>query len=120
MPATVATVLVFEENAAMQELIDQVLREAGHRVLGTKNSLEAVELVRRVRIDVLIAGALLDEEREELIHEFCSIQPALAVVSMCGPDDELGQVETCATLSSPVSLDELLAAVEAALGNRES
>lgn len=46
-----ATILVLEDNAAVQELIEH-LRDSGHRILSTQNALEALAVVRRVRIDV--------------------------------------------------------------------
>jgi CheY-like chemotaxis protein len=106
-----ATILVLEENAAVQELIDQALREAGHSVLATKNSLEAIEIVRRVRVDVLVAGELFDEQRQEIVDELRSIQPGLGVVSTVGPDDDLQESDVTARLSPPFSLDDLRAAV---------
>ena len=113
-----ATVLVLEENAAVQELVDQALRESGHRILSTKHALEAVELARRVRIDVLIAGVLLEERTRALIGELRSIQPDLHVVGICDPDDDLEGIERTTRLSSPFSLDELRDAVAAALDGR--
>lgn len=102
-----ATILVLEENAAVQELIDQALRESGHRVLTTKNALEALELVRRVRIDVLIVGLLLDELGQTLVGEFHSIQAGMRIVIISGPDDDLAGIDHSARLSSPFSLDDL-------------
>jgi CheY-like chemotaxis protein len=107
------TVLVLEENAAVQELIDQALRESGHRVLSTKHALEAVELARRVRIDVLVAGVLLEERTHALIGELRSIQPDLQVVGICDPDDDLQGIERATRLSSPFSLDDIRTAVAA-------
>src|SRR5438874_2101538 len=49
-PTISATILVLEANAAVLELIDQMLRESGHRVLSTNNGLEAVEVLRRVHV----------------------------------------------------------------------
>lgn len=113
-----ATILVLEENAAVQELIDQALRESGHRVLTTKNALEALELVRRVRIDVLIVGLLLDERGQTLVGEFHSIQAGIRIVIISGADDELDRIEQSARLSSPFSLDDLREATAAALESR--
>lgn len=119
MPAAVpATILVLEENAALQELIDQALRESGHRVLSTKNALEALEVVRRVQIDVLVAGALLEERGHTLVGELRSIQPGLRIVSIGGPDDYLEEIGPCTRLSSPFSLDELREAAAAGLNGR--
>jgi DNA-binding NtrC family response regulator len=113
-----ATILVLEENAAVQELIDQALRESGHRVLTTKNALEALELVRRVRIDVLIVGLLLDERGQTLVGEFHSIQAGIRIVIISGADDELDRIDHSARLSSPFSLDDLREATAAALESR--
>jgi DNA-binding NtrC family response regulator len=110
-----ATILVLYENAAVQDLIDQALRESGHRVLSTENALEALEVVRRIRIDVLVAGGLHEERRESLVAELRSVQPDLRIVSIYGPDDTLENVDRNAGLSSPVSLDELRELVTANL-----
>src|SRR5437879_4457123 len=114
-----ATILVLEENAAVQELIDQALLESGHRVLSTKNALEALEVVRRVRIDVLIVGLLLEERGQILVGEFHSIQAGMRIVSISGPDDEFDGIASSERLSSPFSLDDLREAVAAALKSRE-
>ena len=103
-----ATILVLEENAAVEELIDQTLRASGHRVLTTQNALEALEVVRRIQIDVLVVGVLLGERgRQTLVGEFRSIQAGLRIVSISGPDDDLKGIDPSACLSSPFSLDDL-------------
>lgn len=117
---TEGTILVLEENAAVQELIDQVLRESGHRVLSTNNSLEALDVVRRVHVDVLVVGALLEVRRQRVVDELCSIQPGLEVVSICGRHDELLQTKLGTSLSAPFSLDELCSVVADALAAPES
>jgi DNA-binding response OmpR family regulator len=81
-----ATILVLEENAAVQELIDQALRESGHRVLTTNNALEALELLQRIRVDIVVVGDLLDERGQTLLGELHSVQAGLRIVSVSGPD----------------------------------
>jgi len=54
-----ATILVLERNVAVQELIEQVLRDAGHRVLCTNDAGEALDVMRRVQVDVFVAGGLV-------------------------------------------------------------
>jgi DNA-binding NtrC family response regulator len=115
-----ATILVLEENAAVEELIEQALRESGHRVLTTSNALEALEVVRRVRIDVLVVGVLLEERWQTLVAELRSIQAGLRIVSICGPDDDLKGIVRSARLSSPFSLDDLREAVAAGLIREET
>ena len=106
-PTLPATILVLEENAAVEDLIEQALRESGHRVLTTANALEALEVVRRVRIDVLVVGVLLQEQWQKLVGELRSIQAGLRIVSISGQDPDIGEVEHHASLSSPFSLDDL-------------
>jgi DNA-binding NtrC family response regulator len=113
--AAAATILVLEENAAVQELIDQALREAGHRVLSTSNALEAFEVVRRVDIDVLVVGLLVEERSQALVGELRSIQASLPIVCIAGPDDDLAPIAGTARLPSPFSLDDLHEAVAAAI-----
>jgi DNA-binding response OmpR family regulator len=110
-----ATILVLEENAAVQELIDQTLREPGVRVLTTANALEALEVLRRVRIDVLILGCLLEERGHALISEFRSTQPDVRIVHIAGADDDPSGSNPGSGLSSPFSLDGLREAVTASL-----
>src|SRR5947209_17769686 len=57
-PSTPATILVVEESAAVRELIEHALRECGHAVLSTKDAFEAFEVARRIRVDLLVLGAL--------------------------------------------------------------
>ena len=101
-----ATVLVLEESAAVEDLIEQVLRELGHRVLSTKDALEALQVVRRVRIDVLVVGVLLDTDEQSFVHELRSIQPGIRVIRIGGGDES----DDSTTLSTPLVLDELRAA----------
>lgn len=105
-----ATILVVEGNAAVQELIEQALRDSGHHILSTQNSLEALELVRRIQVDILIAGDLL-ERRQSLVAELRDIQPELAVVSICGADDDLDDEGLSFKLSAPFSLSDLRTAI---------
>jgi DNA-binding response OmpR family regulator len=113
-----ATILVLEENAAVQELIEQALRGPGHRILNTQNTLEALEVVRRVRIDVLVVGHLLEDQSHAVVRELRSVQPELAVVTICGPEDELEETDNGASLSPPFSLNDLRAVVTAGLERR--
>src|SRR2546430_10407709 len=117
-PTLPATILVLEENAAVEDLIEQALRESGHRVLTTANALEALEVVRRLRIDVLVVGVLLEEQWQTLVGELRSIQAGLRIVSISGPDDERRGIDRSVRLSSPLSLDDLREAVAAGLDRR--
>jgi DNA-binding response OmpR family regulator len=113
-----ATILVLEENAAVQELVEQALRDLGHRILSTQNTLEALEVVRRVRVDVLVAGHLVQDRLNAVVNELRSLQPQLSVVTICAQEDELDQVDLGAALSPPFSLSDLRAVITAGLEHR--
>ena len=98
-----ATVLVLEASPAVQDLVDQGLREAGHRVLATGWPEEAREVVRRVRVDVLVAG-MVNGGVEGLVDELRAIQPDLRLVSIRGVNGGA---------PAPVSLEALVEAVAA-------
>lgn len=114
------TVVVVEQSAAAQELMEHVLREAGHRVLVTRNPLEALDLGRRIRIDVLVADvAPLDQEESDLVEELRRIQPWLPVLYLGGRDWLYGaDTDNASALEPPFSLDELEEAVATAATRR--
>jgi DNA-binding NtrC family response regulator len=115
-----ATIVVLGNHSASLELIEQTLRESGDRILATSDPSEAFELVRRVRIDLLIGETALLEGREQpLASELHSIQRDLRILSLGGQQEAkaaAGDGEM--TLRVPFSLDELWEAVETALALR--
>jgi CheY-like chemotaxis protein len=98
-------VLVLEASPAVQELIDQELREAGHRVLATGWPEEALEVIRRVRIDVAVMG-MVNTGVEALVDDLRAIQPDLRLVSIPGANGDRPE---------PVSLEALVQAVAASV-----
>lgn len=111
MPRT-ATILVYEQRPAAQELIEQTLRAAGHRVLVTNDANEALAVLSRIRVDLVIGDS-----------EICSEVSALAdALSLVAPTAALRVVEDVALVAvtppilvAPFTLDDLTAAVATAL-----
>jgi CheY-like chemotaxis protein len=78
MPRPPATIVVLEENAAAQELIDQALRTSGDRVLISNNPMEAFGLSSRVRIDLLVGDfALLERSGPNVLEKLRSVRAGL-------------------------------------------
>jgi hypothetical protein len=75
-----STVIVVQSCPALQELLEQTLREAGDRVLVTRDPDEALEVARRVGVDVVV----VDGEAEGLVRELSALQEGLHVVRL-GP-----------------------------------
>ena len=114
------TIVVVERSAAAQELMEHALRDAGHRVLVTRNPLEALELGRRVRIDALVVDmATLDQEGPGLVPQLRTIQPSLAVLYVADRGRlNRADADDDPALYAPFSLDELQEAVAAVLAGR--
>ena len=93
------TIVVAHEQPGVLELIEATLRERGARVLATVNSLEALEIVRRLEIDLVVVSRALNDVTPDLR----ALQPDLSVVVL---DRE------------PMRLDEIADAAFAALSPR--
>ena len=91
-----ATILVLERNVAVQELIEQVLRDAGHRVLCTNDAGEALDVMRRVQVDVFVAGGLVGR-LDSLVAELRAIQDGLPVMVVSGRHSLDGRRRTSST-----------------------
>jgi DNA-binding response OmpR family regulator len=114
------TIVVVEEQAAVQELIDLALRESSSCVLATSDRLEVVEVARRVRIDLLVIDVLVDRGGLSLVQDLRALQPSLRVLYLCGRDDaDLRDLDGSMTLSSPFSLADFQEAVAVALDRRQ-
>jgi DNA-binding response OmpR family regulator len=115
-----ATIVVVEQSAAAQELMELALREAGHRVLVTRNPLEVLELGRRLRIDAVVADvATLDQEGPGLVGQLRTIQPSLSVLYIADRGRvNGGDPDDATALHAPFSLDELQEAVAGGLAGR--
>jgi DNA-binding response OmpR family regulator len=109
-----ATIVVLEESAAAQDLIERTLRESGHRALITNDLLEVVELTRRVRIDLLVGDVLLLCRDQSVVEQIQRNQQDLRVLYVASRVED-GE----STLHTPFSLEQLTDAVSAALGAAE-
>jgi CheY-like chemotaxis protein len=114
MQRTPATIVVLEENAAAQELIDQTLRTSGDRVLISNSPMEALGLSKRVRIDLLVGDVgLLERSDPNVVERLRSVGRVL-YTNVPG-SSRLARQDSGTALRSPFSLEELREAVAAAL-----
>ena len=91
-----ATIVVVHESLAVLELIEQALRGPGRCVLATSNALEALDVVQRVQIDLLLLEAADRTSARALARDLRTIQPRLRVFYL---------------VAKPISLAELSADV---------
>ncbi len=113
-----STIVIVEESAALQELVEQAVRADGNCVLVTGNLLEVLDVARRLRIDVLVAHL---ESCGELFEEVQALQPELRVLYLVdGSDDLPTGPDSVAALRTPFSLGELRAAIAELLDRSEA
>jgi hypothetical protein len=91
--------VVLHELAGVLELIEAALRDRVTRVLGTLDAFEAAEIVRRLKVDLLV----MSPARNHVVRDLRALQTDLSVVVL---DDE------------PAWLDEIADAAVAAIPPR--
>ena len=82
-------VLVADDDAAIRSYLDEVLSEAGCRVLTASDGIEAVEILETVPVDLLITDNNMPRMSGlELIRWCQAILPRLPTVLISGHDPE--------------------------------
>jgi DNA-binding response OmpR family regulator len=110
--------VIVEESPAVQELLEQTVRDSGDRVLVTQNALEVLDVARRVRIDLLVIDI---DGHPGLVEEVRGLQPDLQVLYLA--EDTVEQPagpESGLLLLTPFSLSALRAGIAAGLHRSES
>jgi hypothetical protein len=93
------TIVLLHEHAGVLELIEAALRDRGTRVLGTLDAFEAAEIVRGVKVDLLV----MSRAHNGVASDLRALQTDLSAVVLA---DE------------PMWLDEIVDVVVAALPPR--
>ena len=95
-------------------MIENTLRQRGHRVLATNKPNEVLEIARRIRIDLLISDVVAGGPA--LAQQMAEMQPSLKVIYLLDGDATTAAADAAdGILQKPVVLGELEAAVASAL-----
>jgi DNA-binding NtrC family response regulator len=119
-----ATILVVDDDAAMSSAVCEVLRQTGYLSLSAQSGLEALEIVKRERPDLLISDLRMTEMTgHQLQQELQTISPDLPVVIITAFGTIESAVESMKLgardfITKPFSNTELLLVVSRALENR--
>jgi CheY-like chemotaxis protein len=95
-----ATIVIVLDSLAVLELLDQALRDCGDVVFATRDAFEALDVVKRVQVDLLILEGPDLDVKHGLERDLRTMQPSLRVIY-------LGR--------GPVSLSRLPQAISAEL-----
>ena len=121
------TILLVEDQAPVRMLAEDVLLEAGHRVLSAANGVEAAKIADKFRdtIDLLITDVVMPEmSGPELVNRLSRMRPGMGVLYVSGYTDHTllhrGVIEAgTAFLPKPFSPEALVARVGELLSMHE-
>ena len=122
---TTANVLVVDDDSTTQELLSEVLTEAGYHVVTSGSGEEALEVGKRESFDVIVSDMKLGQNLSglDVLRAYKDIQPESEVILITA----FGSMETAIEavkagafdyLSKPFKIEEVLLQVERALKNR--
>jgi CheY-like chemotaxis protein len=79
------SILVVDDEVEIRNLIALWLRNAGHKVAAAKDGVEAEQLLKIQRFDLVITDVMMpDYDGFELITTFRGSQPATRILAMSG------------------------------------
>jgi two-component system cell cycle response regulator DivK len=118
------TVLVVEDNELNMKLFHDLLEAHGYHIVQTRNGLEAIDLARKHRPDLILMDIQLPEvsglEVTKWIKEDDALRaiPVIAVTAfaMKGDEERIRQGGCEAYLSKPISVAKFIETVKACLG----
>jgi two-component system, cell cycle response regulator DivK len=119
------TVLVVEDNELNMKLFHDLLEASGYNILQTRNGLEAIDIAREYRPDLILMDIQLPEvsglEVTKWIKEDDDLRaiPVIAVTAfaMKGDEERIRQGGCEAYLSKPISVATFLSTVKTYLGD---
>jgi len=119
------TVLVVEDNDLNMKLFHDLLEASGYNILMTRNGLEAIDIAREHRPDLILMDIQLPEvsglEVTKWIKEDDDLRsiPVIAVTAfaMKGDEERIRQGGCEAYLSKPISVATFLSTVKTYLGD---
>ena len=118
-----ARILVIDDDPDTREMLEQILKSAGHEVILAVDGREGVMRHRTSPADLVITDLCMPiQDGFETIRELRSCFPEVAIIAMSGQPDTgtmlaiAQNVAAVGILRKPFVADELIAAVGKALG----
>jgi two-component system, cell cycle sensor histidine kinase and response regulator CckA len=116
-PTKTLRVMVVDDDQAVRDFVDRVLRDAGYRTMVAASGPEAIELASKQPIDLLLTDVNMPQMTgDELARRLRLDEPSLKVLYLTGFSDQLFNEKTTlwqdeAYLEKPCTIAGLLQAV---------
>ena len=118
------TVMIVEDNELNMKLFRDLLEAHGYRTIGTRNGIEALDLARKHRPDLILMDIQLPEvsglEVTKWLKEDPELQaiPVVAVTAfaMRGDEERIREGGCQAYLSKPISVSKFIETIRRFLG----
>ena len=116
-------VLIVEDNELNMKLFHDLLEASGMTILQTRNGIDALEVAKRERPDLIVMDIQLPEMSGLEVTEKIKSDPDLAPIpviavtafAMKGDEERIRAAGCEAYLSKPISIDRFISTVKAFL-----
>jgi two-component system cell cycle response regulator DivK len=121
------TVLIVEDNELNMKLFHDLLEAHGYDTVGTRNGVEAIELARTHRPDLILMDIQLPEVSGIEVTKWIKDDPelhripvvAVTAFAMKGDEERIRQGGCEAYLSKPISVAKFMETIRSFLGTAE-
>jgi len=118
------TVLIVEDNELNMKLFNDLLEAHGYRTLGTRNGIEALELARKHRPDLILMDIQLPEVSGLEVTKWLKDDPELKAIpvvavtafAMKGDEERIREGGCEAYIAKPISVSHFLDTIKRLLG----
>ena len=122
------TVLIVEDNELNMKLFHDLLEAHGYETVGTRSGIEALELARSYRPDLILMDIQLPEVSGLEVTKWIKADPelhripvvAVTAFAMNGDEERIRQGGCEAYLSKPISIAKFMETVRHFLSSREA
>ena len=119
------TVLIVEDNELNMKLFHDLLEAHGYQTVGTRNGIEALDLARKHRPDLILMDIQLPEVSGLEVTKWLKDDPELKAIpvvavtafAMKGDEERIREVGCEAYLSKPISVGKFIETIRHFLGN---
>ena len=108
------TILIVEDNTDIHNLLKEVLENEKYRVLDSYSGTEALMVLEREKVDLILLDLMLPGlNGEEIIKKIKDI-PIIVISAKISPEDKVNALLSGANdyLTKPFSTEELLARIQ--------